>query len=239
MTKLIAFFFVALLGITLRWLIIGEYNPTQLQLAFILLAAAPFILLISLVQKKKDEVYKPLHPNNEWSTSLKDKWLTGSKKLYYGYNLVATFNRVYEKTYHKVIADLMNTPGLWFLKLQFNFENGNSYFVKSEDKKKQNTLFVIFDENIPIAEMITDMRVKNIKKLIENINLKIDKRVYEFRARSIRSDIEIYKDGGRVGLINRNSNGIRTLTFKEEAVSKEDKPILLIGWITFTYRFDK
>lgn len=198
------------------------------------------LLWISIQQRKKDSAYTPVHSSRQWSTSMRDKWLTREKKIYKEESLVASYNRVYTKTYHKIIADLMRTPGLWFLRLKFNFINGGSSFlVTSETKERGNEHYTIWERNTKVAEIYTDLRAKNIATLRELTRLTIGEHAYEFRARSIRSTIEVVKDGDLIGEVYRGPYGERFLRVEPGQVNEETEPLLIIGWIVFTYRFDK
>ncbi|MDE5416137.1 tubby C-terminal domain-like protein [Alkalihalobacterium chitinilyticum] len=239
MTKLISLFFVALTGIGLRWAILGEYDSSQLQLTFIFLGAAPLFLWISIRQKHKDADYSPLPSSRQWTTSLKDKWLTGEKKIFQGEELVATYNRVYNKSFHKIIADLMRTPGLWFLQLAFQFKDGRTFTVTSEENWKGNARYTIWEGNTEVATIRSDLKSEHVKKLLEHTVLEIGEHVYEFRARTVRSRIEVLKDGELIGEVERDLTGVRSLSLNSSEVNVEDEPFLLMGWIVFSYRYNK
>ncbi|WP_416150019.1 hypothetical protein ACM26V_03200 [Salipaludibacillus sp. HK11] len=240
MTKMIAFFLVALIGIALRRLILGEYESYQLQLTYIFLVASVVFLWISISQKRKDGAYTPIHSKEQWTTSLSDKWFTGEKRIYQREELVATYNRFYTRKYHKIVADLMNTPGLWFLQLTFHFKNGRTFTVTSNENWKGNARYTIWEKDKNVAEIRSDLKSEHVKKLLEQTLIEIGGNVYEFRARTIQSRIELVKNGEPIGEVDRDLiGGIRSLSFHSSEVSDESEPILLICWIVFTYRFNK
>lgn len=235
MIHLIVLFFVALIGITLRYFIVGEFELNQLLLASVFLFVAPIFLWISKRLEKSDTLYVPFHHDQAWTTSLRDKLHTGKKKVYFGDMLQFTYHRVYIRPYQKWIADFMTSPGLWFLKLKFQFNNGRTYIVTSEEKWR-SAHYTVWENEEKIAEVFSEVNLEHVKKLLEQVVLHIDGHEYDFRAKTIKSKIELYKDGELIGE-DVNNGGVHSLCIHPNTVQREHLPILLISWIIFLYRF--
>lgn len=240
MIKMFVLFVAASIGMTLRWVILGEYEPSQLLFPFLFLLVSPLFLWISIRQKNKDAAFSPIDSSTKWTTSLKDKWLTGEKKIFQEGELIATYTRVYSKKYHKIVADLMRTPGLWFLQLAFRFKDGRTFTVTNEENWKGNARYTIWESNSKVGEIRSNIKSKHIKELLEHTVLEFGGHIYEFRARTIRSHIEVLKDGDSIGDVERKPiGGARWLNLNLSEVNDKNEPFLLMSWIVFSYRFDK
>lgn len=239
MTRLIALFFVALIGITLRYVVIGEFEISQLLIASVFLAVSPLFLWLNKSFSRKDREYMPTETTGEYTTSLKDRLFTEKKKLFYGNKLIATYHREYNKRCHIIIADFMGTPGLWFLQLNFHFENGRTFLITSEDKWR-GAHYTIWENNVKVADIHSEVKSEHIKKFLEQIVLHMDGVEYVFQAKTVQSKIQVMKNGDYIGGDEQNSlGGIRTLWIDPLLVNKDHIPFLLIGWIVFLYRFNK
>ncbi|WP_026690922.1 hypothetical protein [Alteribacter aurantiacus] len=239
MTRMIAFFLVAGIGIILRWVFVGEFELYQLLLASAFLIVSPIFLQINRVQRNKDTSYIPEPPTGAWSTSIKERWLTGEKKLYHDHQLVATYKREYQNIIQMATADLMNGSGLWHLELHFQFQNGRSYKVIGKESWRGDARHPILEGNTVVGEIVTVAKTKHAVKRLETNHLFIGDQSFEFRAKTTSSVIGIYKGEQCVGQVSAQHNGVRTLDLKPGHVTEAEESLLLIGWIVFSYRFKK
>ncbi|NIK11639.1 hypothetical protein [Alkalibacillus almallahensis] len=239
MTKVIALFIAASVGIFLRWQFTGEFDMNQLLIALLLLIAAPVIYRFSRRLNTRDEQYEPEHSHKPWATSISEKWLTGKKYIFHYGRREASYHRVYQRQWHKLVADLMPTPGLWFLNLRFRFTDPAAvYHVSTAKSDWKNDAYQITKDDESVARISTDVNLKTASRFLEVMHLEMGGRKFTFQAKSIRAHIEVYEGNTLIGEISKGKYGEK-LFHPKINLGDEIERALIMTWIVFTYRFDK
>lgn len=157
--------------------------------------------------------------------------------MYHGKKLIGTYQRFYNRWWKRVVADIMNNPGLWYLNLTFSLSNGEEivFKKKNETKIRGNNEWIIYLNNEGIGTVKTDYSLKNIGKLKESLYLEYKGNTYHYQSSSIRSVTEISVRGSKIATGERVSGSVYELTVNDS--HEKEAQMLFMVYILFNYEF--
>ncbi|WP_054861299.1 hypothetical protein [Gracilibacillus sp. JCM 18860] len=240
MSNLLILFIFGFIGLSLRFIIIGEFELDQLFLLLLFPIASILVYFIMKWQYNKDRNYEPRMGERDLVTRLGgDRVSTTKKKMYHGKKLIGTYQRFYNRWWKRVVADIMNNPGLWYLNLTFSLSNGGEEIVfkgKNETRIRRNNEWIIYLNNEVIGTVKTDYSLKNMGgKLKESLYLEYKGNTYHYQSLSIRSVTEIIVRDSKIARGERVSGSIYELTVNDSHV--KEAQMLFMVYILFNYQF--
>ncbi|WP_277680007.1 tubby C-terminal domain-like protein [Gracilibacillus dipsosauri] len=237
MSNLLILFIFGFIGLSLRFIIIGEFELDQLFLLLLFPIASILVYFIMKWQYNKDCNYEPRMGERDLVTRLGDRVSTTKKKMYHGKKLIGTYQRFYNRWWKRVVADIMNNPGLWYLNLTFSLSNGEEivFKKKNETKIRGNNEWIIYLNNEGIGTVKTDYSLKNIGKLKESLYLEYKGNTYHYQSSSIRSVTEISVRGSKIATGERVSGSVYELTVNDS--HEKEAQMLFMVYILFNYEF--
>lgn len=237
LSNLLILFIFGFIGLSLRFIIIGEFELDQLFLLLLFPIASILVYFIMKWQYNKDRNYEPRMGERDLVTRLGDRVSTTKKKMYHGKKLIGTYQRFYNRWWKRVVADIMNNPGLWYLNLTFSLSNGEEivFKKKNETKIRGNNEWIIYLNNEGIGTVKTDYSLKNIGKLKESLYLEYKGNTYHYQSSSIRSVTEISVTGSKIATGERVSGSVYELTVNDS--HEKEAQMLFMVYILFNYEF--
>lgn len=237
LSNLLILFIFGFIGLSLRFIIIGEFELDQLFLLLLFPIASILVYFIMKWQYNKDCNYEPRMGERDLVTRLGDRVSTTKKKMYHGKKLIGTYQRFYNRWWKRVVADIMNNPGLWYLNLTFSLSNGEEivFKKKNETKIRGNNEWIIYLNNEGIGTVKTDYSLKNIGKLKESLYLEYKGNTYHYQSSSIRSVTEISVTGSKIATGERVSGSVYELTVNDS--HEKEAQMLFMVYILFNYEF--
>lgn len=237
LSNLLILFIFGFIGLSLRFIIIGEFELDQLFLLLLFPIASILVYFIMKWQYNKDCNYEPRMGERDLVTRLGDRVSTTKKKMYHGKKLIGTYQRFYNRWWKRVVADIMNNPGLWYLNLTFSLSNGEEivFKKKNETKIRGNNEWIIYLNNEGIGTVKTDYSLKNIGKLKESLYLEYKGNTYHYQSSSIRSVTEISVRGSKIATGERVSGSVYELTVNDS--HEKEAQMLFMVYILFNYEF--
>lgn len=237
LSNLLILFIFGFIGLSLRFIIIGEFELDQLFLLLLFPIASILVYFIMKWQYNKDCNYEPRMGERDLVTRLGDRVSTTKKKMYHGKKLIGTYQRFYNRWWKRVVADIMYNPGLWYLNLTFSLSNGEEivFKKKNETKIRGNNEWIIYLNNEGIGTVKTDYSLKNIGKLKESLYLEYKGNTYHYQSSSIRSVTEISVRGSKIATGERVSGSVYELTVNDS--HEKEAQMLFMVYILFNYEF--
>lgn len=238
MTRLLALFLAGFIGLSLRFIYIGEFELNQL----LFLGSLPlFSVVVALIMKRqytKDEEYTPPSYSTAISTRLSDRVWDKPKPVFKDQKKIATYQRVYEKWWQRYVADLMNRPGIWYLKLLISFEDGTTITIREMKKKDGNRSWGIYQDEKEIGSMQVDQSLKTAKDQMRKLYVQFDERHYELHSFLVGSQISLFDTDQEIAKGDRIERSIRELTFTKQLDIEEEQQ-LIPTYLFFNYIFGK
>lgn len=236
MLQMIMFFCIGIIGIGLRFLILGKFEWYQLFIVSLFLLAAFIFRFIEKWQKKRDEQFKPHQPQNDiLYTYMMERFSTGRKLLFKGNQKIGEYSRIYSRKWHQWMNQLFLIPG-WHLNLIFTLhDRGTVKFIKKKISPF-NQMWHIVENGQVIGTVKTDVTLKNSAKLKEQCILQIYDETFIFRSLSIQSRTEVLKDD-RIAAIGTKPFSRFQYQIQVEKEYHEIEPYLMMTYILFNYAF--
>ncbi|MFC3040844.1 hypothetical protein ACFOGI_11350 [Virgibacillus xinjiangensis] len=239
MGRLIVLFIFGFIGLSLRYIFLGEFEGSQLLLLLMLPAGSVILLFIMKWQYNKDRDFLPVQGENHLSTRLGDRVSTTTKQLYKGETSIGTYHRVYNSWWKRVIADVLDNPGQWYLNLSFSLANNDQVMFqqKGENKIRGNKYWVVYHNEQRAGTIQTDYSLKNSAKLKESLFLEVGKNTYQFKSSGMNAKTEINRDDRTVATGDRTMNSVYQLI-----MHSDDEPtpeLLFMAFILFNYEFSQ
>lgn len=238
MGKLLLFFVVGTIGITLRFFIIGEFEWNQAFLLLLFPIGAVVVWFIHRWMVRKDINYKPANTDEHWSTHLGERYSTGVKQLYKGTEKVADYHRFYQHRWQHFVNEVVEGDGNWYMNLTFNLagEEKISFVEQRSSLFRNNTKWKIMQDGEPIGEVKTEYSIKNATKLKEALTVEIDDKVISYQSFGIGSATDVLIDNRVVGKGKRSEVLRSKYTFElVDNQYSELEQILVMGFILFNY----
>jgi hypothetical protein len=199
--RLLFLFFIALLGIILRYIILGEFEWEHIVIVSFFLVGAFFLLIFIKWRVSLDEKYIPAQSEKKlWTTRIGERHSKGRKMLYFGETKRGEYRRYYAKWWHKIIVDILEGDGQWYMNLAVKWEDEDEirFIDQTEKVWKLNWGWKIIQDSKEIGVIKTDFSLKNSTKLKEKFCLHYNGSLYEFYSSSIGSNIKVKKGGEMV-----------------------------------------
>ncbi|WP_164669260.1 tubby C-terminal domain-like protein [Virgibacillus doumboii] len=237
MARLLVLFIFGFIGLSLRFILKGEFELNQLLLLILFPVASVIIFFIMKYQHNKDLAYKPVSDHNSLVTRLGDRVSTTKKLIYNGENQIGTYHRSYNSWWKRIVADIMDTPGQWYLNLTFEMLNGDQIKLQgiNENKIRGNNSWIILWNDQEVGTIQTDYSFKNAKKLRESLYLEYDGKTYHYQSLSVKSKTEITLDHTPIATGERSSGFVYKLEVSD--FHKDEEEILFMVYILFNYEF--
>ncbi|MGE6204568.1 tubby C-terminal domain-like protein [Guptibacillus hwajinpoensis] len=241
MGKLLLLFVVGFIGLSLRYLFLGKFEMDQLLLLMGFPVAAVLMLWLMKWQHKKDRAFQPEVDDGRMVTRLGDRVSAAPKRVFDGQKLLGEYKRVYHSRWKRVFADIMDTPGKWFLNLAFSSEDGHDIVLKG---KNENSLrganeWLIFSNNDEVGSIKMDYSVKNVAKLKESLYLNYHDHTYHYQSFGIGSKTVIHRDNPKIGEGKRAEVGNLIYELDVDDTYKEEDDVLFMGFVLFNYHFSQ
>lgn len=239
LSRLLLLFVAGFIALTLRYITFGEFEMNQLFLLLVFPVASVLILLIMKWQYNKDRDFKPKLNEKYMVTRLGDRVSTTTKQLYTKKELIGSYHRFYNSRWKRVVADIMDHPGQWYLNLSFSLLNGEQVVFKgkNENNIRGNNEWVIHRNNKEIGTVRTDHSLKNAAKLNESLYLEFAGHTYHYKSFGIGSKTEVYIDDFSVAEGKRTKTGDSVYEFVVNFGHKEEAELLFMVYILFNYQF--
>ena len=240
MSRLILLFIAGFIGLSLRFIILGRFEWNQLLLLLCLPIASVLILFIMKWQYNKDRDFKPGAKETNLVTRLGDRVSTTSKQMYSNKAYIGSYRRIYNSWWKRIIADIMDHSGQWYLNLSFSLSNGNQidFKGKQENRIRGNNQWIIYHNDNEVGTIQTNYSMKNAAKLKESLCLEYDQNTYHFKSFGIGSRTEIHCSDSTVATGERVGNSVYQLVMKDPD-HKHDAEMLFMVYILFNYVFNQ
>ncbi|WP_283152708.1 tubby C-terminal domain-like protein [Guptibacillus hwajinpoensis] len=241
MGKLLLLFVVGFIGLSLRYLLLGKFEMDQLLLLMGFPVAAILILFVMKWQHKKDLAFQPEADDGRMVTRLGDRVSAAPKRVFDGQELVGEYKRIYYSKWKRVVADIMDSPGRWFLNLAFSSEDGHHIILKgkNENRLRGTNEWLIFSNNDEVGSIQMDYSVKNVAKLKESLYLNYYDHTYQYQSFGIGSKIVIRRDDHKIGEGKRTELGNSIYKLEMKDTYGEEAHVLFMGYILFNYHFSQ
>lgn len=238
MGKLLLFFVVGTIGITLRFFIIGEFEWSQAFLLFLFPVGAVVVWFIHRWMVRRDVNYTPADTDENWSTHMGERYSTGVKQLYKGKDKVAEYHRFYQSRWQHWVNEVVEGDGNWYMNLTFNLSEGQkiSFVEQQSSLFKNNTNWKIMQDGKPIGTVKTEYSMKNAAKLKEALTVEIDDKLISYQSFGIGSATEVLIDN-QVVAKGKRSEVLRS-KYSFELVDdqyRDIEKVLAMGFVLFNY----
>lgn len=237
MSKLLVLFLAGFIGLSLRYIVYGRFEPDQLLILLLFPIGAILILFIMKWQYNKDRDFEPVEEDKYFVTRMGDRVSRTKKPIYNNRDQIGFYQRLYPTWWKRIVADIMNNPGQWYLNLSFSLKNGDTVTFKGEkeNKIKGNNEWNIYRNDMQIGKARTDLSWKNIGKLRKDLILEYANNNYYFKSFGIGSKTEISLNDSIIATGERVRGSVYEL--KIDCPDNHDPEILFMGYIMFNYQF--
>jgi hypothetical protein len=239
LSKLIVLFIAGFIGLSLRYIISGEFEIDQLLSLLLFPAGSMLVFFILKWQYNKDRDFQPNQSKNKMVTRLGDRVSTTTKQMYRDKVHIGSYHRYYNKWWKRIIADVFDDQGRWYLNLIFTLHSGDRVVIKGENDNKiiGNIAWVIYKNDKKVGTISTDYSVKNAIKFLESLHLQYGNNTYHFKSYSLRSKTEIYYDNYVIATGERAEGAVYELTI--DPALTHDWEMLFMVYILFNYNFSQ
>ncbi|WP_117161779.1 hypothetical protein [Paraliobacillus sp. X-1268] len=237
MSRLLVLFLAGFIGLSLRYMVYGEFEQKQLLILLLFPVGAIVILCIMKWQYNKDRDFEPEKQDKYMMTRMGDRVSKTNKQMYNSQEYIGSYRRFYNGWWKRVVADIMDNPGQWYLNLSFSLKNGDTitFRGKKENKIKGNNEWIIYQNDIHIGTARTDFSWKNATKLRESLFLEYDNNTYYFKSFGIGSKTEITLNDSIIATGERIRGSVYELMIDIPDNNKAE--ILFMSYILFNYQF--
>lgn len=235
-------FITGLIGISLRYIILGKFEWNQLLILLLLPIATFAAYLIRKWQRKKDEKYEPSETREQvWYTHLFERSYSGKKKIFKGNNIIGEYYRYFPHKWQYIVSDMLNNGKKdLYLNLNFSLHNISVQIFQPKIKwLKANHEWNIIQDGVVIGNIKTDYSLKNTVKLREGLILNYQNETYYFKSFGIGSETKVFKED-EVIAFGKQSEFLRyQYEFEVKEGYEEIEPILLMTYILFNYVYNQ
>jgi hypothetical protein len=237
--KLLLFFAVALIGIALRFFILGKFEWGQLFIASSFLAGALLILGIECWQNWRDARYEGAEDENVWHTHMAERFWTGKKRLFKGDKKMGEFWRFFPRPWQRIVNSIFSDKNQWYLNLSFTFADGTSVqIIEKRDKLfRINTMWHMVQNGAVVAVARTDYSWKNKLKLRERMIVEIEGKTLFFQSPEMVSRTEVWLDGKKIAEGKRSQLLRWRYTFRVSEGYEEWERLLVAAYVLFNYAY--
>ncbi len=241
MNKLLLLFIVGFIGLALRYLVLGEFELDQLLLLLSFPVGAILIVFIMKRQQNKDRSFQPGGNEIHMVTRLGDRVSEGPKQLYDRQELLGSYKRFYNSRWKRVVADIMDSPGRWFLNLAFSSKSGNEIVLQAENVKplRDTTKWLILFNDNEVGKIQMDYSVKNAATLNESLYLEYRNQTYHYTSFGIGATTKISTNNDTIAEGKRAELGNSIYALDIDDTYKEEAEILFMGFVLFNYHFSQ
>ncbi|NLP52519.1 hypothetical protein [Bacillus sp. RO1] len=238
MGKLLFLFILGTIGMTLRFLIVGEFEWNQVFILFIFPIGAFVVWFIHRWMVSRDVNYIPSNTDETWNTHMGERYSTGVKQLYKRKKKVAVYRRFYQHRWQHWVNEVVEGDGNWYMNLSFELAVGGKveFVEKRSSLFKNNTNWIMVRDGEPVGKVKTEFSMKNAAKLKEALTVEIEDKVIYYQSFGIGSATDVLIDDHVI------AKGIRSEVLRSkyhfELVDDDYtklEEILVMGFILFNY----
>jgi hypothetical protein len=238
MIHLFFLFIIVLVGMTLRYFILGQFEWIQFLYASLFLLAAFAIGVIEKWQQRKEATYEPVQPHDHtWYIKIMDRFSPKRKVLFKGNEKVGEYHRFYKSKWQYWLSEIFLSPSM-YLYMKFTFYHNHTIIVEKQNKKKGivNDVWNIVEDGNVIGTLRTDITWKNAAKLKGGLILSIHDKTFYFRSLSVQSKVNVLKEDEVIATGKRALHQFQ-YEFEVEKGYEQIEPYLVITYILFHYVF--
>ncbi|WP_017186751.1 hypothetical protein [Alkalibacillus haloalkaliphilus] len=238
MGYLILLTIAGLIGLSLRMIVVGEFEINQFLLLLLFPLAAIGILYFQRHQVKKDQSFEPINSKGAWVIRLGDTVFNRWKPLYAEQLLKGQFRRYYQSSWKMLVAETMRSTGRWYLNLMFEMKDGRSITFENpqENRLIGNDRWAIFENDEIVGEVRTDLSFKNATQLKGRLKATIGQTEYVFQTYVTNSQVEVFVGNTMIGRGQREKG---YQYYFRPMTTNEDEAMYLTGiFILITYYFN-
>ncbi|UFT98315.1 hypothetical protein KO561_14040 [Radiobacillus kanasensis] len=237
MGRLLTLFVVGTIGLLLRFLIKGEFELDQLLLLFLFPVASVVILLIKNNQIKKDAQFQPNGDAYDIQTRMAERFSTSKKVATKGDTILGNYHRFHKKGWHKLLTNIMDSPGKFYINFEFNFPSRFKFVEVKEHAIIGNSKWEVYEDDRLTGTIETDYSVKNATNLKEKLILQYGEDTYIFHSFGVGSETKVEHDQLEVARGTRKKGAVYGLTVTE--AYKDHESLLFAVFILFNYVFEQ
>jgi hypothetical protein len=235
--RLLLLFFVASIGMTLRFFILGKFELQQLLSLFLFPIGAILIWYIGRLMIRRDSNYKPKQITDNWNTYMVERYSTGKKLLYKGNQKIGEYHRFYQSRWQHLVNEVLQGDGKWYMNLSFTIKDGEKikFLAQKNNFLKVNETWHIVQNDHVIGKIKTDYSMKNSLGLKEVLTLEVNNKEYFYRSFGIGSKTEVLLDNKVVAIGKRSDSSRYQYNFEIIEGYEELEVILMMTYILFNY----
>ena len=237
MARLLFLFILISVGNFFRFIFLGVFDLKQILLLSMFPIGAALIFFIQKWLAKRDTTYIPLNEvKGEWNTTIYNR-LAGRKMVYKGQKKVGEYKRFYFKWWQKIVNDVLEGNGTWYLNLSFISPDEE----KIDIVETKNELFKAYQEwevrrdGFIRGKIKTDYSIKNSVKLKEALILELGEESYYYQSYKIGSEIHVLQDGKVIASGKRSGFFSSTYHFHLQEEKEEHEVFLVLTYVLFHY----
>ncbi len=191
-------------------------------------------------QQNKDRSFQPGVDEIHMVTRLGDRVSEVPKQLYDRQELLGSYKRFYNSRWKRVVADIMDSPGRWFLNLTFSSEDGKIVLLAKNDKPLRDTTewLILLNDN-EVGKIQMDYSVKNVATLNESLYLEYRNQTYHYTSFGIGATTKISTNNDTIAEGKRAELGNSIYALDIDDTYKEEAEILFMGFVLFNYHFSQ
>ncbi|MBM7660237.1 hypothetical protein JOC85_001004 [Bacillus mesophilus] len=237
MSRLLVLFIAGFIGMSLRYILNGEFEANQLFTLLLFPVGSIFLLFVMKYQYNKDRDFKPEPQDQYMVTMMGDRVSRTKKHMYLNTDHIGSYQRCYSRWWKRVVADVMDNPGQWYLNLNFSLSNGDTVTFKgrNENNLKGNSEWIIYRNDRQIGTVSTDYSLKNATKLQEGLFLEYGDQTYYYKSFGIGSRTEISLDDSVIATGERVRGSVYQLV--PDNPDHIELEMIFMGYILFNYQF--
>lgn len=237
MSRLLVLFIAGFIGLSLRYIILGEFELNQLLLLLLFPIASILLIFIMKWQYNKDRVFSPDNGEKHILTRLGDRVSTTTKQIYQHESRLGSYHRYYNSWWKRIVADVMDNSGQWYLNLSFLLLNNDQvvFKQKNENKVRGNKEWIIYHNDKAVGTIRTGYTMKNAARLKESLYLEYGQNTYQFKSFGIGTKTEIYHNDTIVATGNRIRSSVYQLIMNSK--NEHSPEMLFMVYILFNYEF--
>ena len=237
MSRLLVLFLAGFIGLSLRYIVYGEFETGQLLTLLLFPVGAFAVLFILKWQYNKDRDFKPEEQDRYMVTRMGDRVSRTTKQMYADRSHIGSYRRFYHAWWKRLVADVMDKPGQWYLNLSFSLANGDQVVFqgRKENKVTGNNEWTIYQNDKEIGAIRTDYSWKNASALKESLYLDYNENTYHFQSFGIGSKTEVSINDTTIATGERTKGSV--YEFIGNSTYDEELKMLFMSYILFNYQF--